>query len=168
MDLGMVGADDGHPTLDELTLEGVPNIRLVVSDVLLDGKCFISLEKDGSTDFHHVVPLYLTQKYRDQMTSIIVKEINRVYRLFVQRNPEFLEKKGKVTVLGHSLGVSKKSLAIVWVTELTNHFCSLYWHLTFSARSLKLIIPKSTHCPCAIMKKALPTATKRHPPFYSR
>ncbi|KAI8140561.1 DDHD domain-containing protein [Fennellomyces sp. T-0311] len=86
MDLGMVGADDGHPTLDELTLEGVPNIRLVVSDVLLD------------------VPLYLTQKYRDQMTSIIVKEINRVYRLFVQRNPEFLEKKGKVTVLGHSLG----------------------------------------------------------------
>ena len=34
----MVGADDGHPTLDELTLEGVPNIRLVVSDVLLDGK----------------------------------------------------------------------------------------------------------------------------------
>ncbi|KAI9498558.1 DDHD domain-containing protein [Zychaea mexicana] len=86
MDLGMVGADDGHPTLDELTLEGVPNIRLVVSDVLLD------------------VPLYLTQKYRDQMTSIIIKEINRVYRLFVQRNPEFLEKQGKVTIIGHSLG----------------------------------------------------------------
>lgn len=37
MDLGTVGADDGSPTLDELTLEGVPNIRLVVSDVLLDG-----------------------------------------------------------------------------------------------------------------------------------
>ncbi|KAI9250566.1 DDHD domain-containing protein [Phascolomyces articulosus] len=86
MDLGMVGADDGHPTLDELTLEGVPNIRLVVSDVLLD------------------VPLYLTQKYRDQMTSIITKEINRVYRLFVQRNPEFLENHGKVTLIGHSLG----------------------------------------------------------------
>ncbi|KAI7847447.1 DDHD domain-containing protein [Circinella umbellata] len=86
MDLGMVGADDGHPTLDELTLEGVPNIRLVVSDVLLD------------------VPLYLTQKYRDQMTTIITKEINRVYRLFVQRNPEFLENNGKVTLIGHSLG----------------------------------------------------------------
>lgn len=38
MDLGTVGADDGCPTLEELTLEGVPNIRLVVSDVLLDGK----------------------------------------------------------------------------------------------------------------------------------
>jgi hypothetical protein len=37
-DLGMPEADDGHPTLAELTLEGVPNIRMVVSDVLLDSK----------------------------------------------------------------------------------------------------------------------------------
>lgn len=37
VDLGMIGADDGCPTLDELTLDGVPNLRLVVSDVLLDG-----------------------------------------------------------------------------------------------------------------------------------
>ncbi|KAJ8652448.1 hypothetical protein O0I10_011915 [Lichtheimia ornata] len=86
MDLGMIGADDGCPTLDEVTLDGVPNIRLVVSDVLLD------------------VPLYLTQKYRDQMTSIITREINRVYRLFVRRNPDFIERNGKVTLLGHSLG----------------------------------------------------------------
>ena len=40
------------------------------------------------------------------MTTIITKEINRVYRLFVQRNPEFLENNGKVTLIGHSLGVS--------------------------------------------------------------
>jgi hypothetical protein len=37
-DLGMPEADDGPPTLDELTLDGVPNIRMVVSDVLLDSK----------------------------------------------------------------------------------------------------------------------------------
>jgi len=37
-DLGMPDADDGPPTLDELTLDGVPNIRMVVSDVLLDSK----------------------------------------------------------------------------------------------------------------------------------
>lgn len=43
MDLGMIGADDGCPTLDEVTLDGVPNIRLVVSDVLLDGMSILSL-----------------------------------------------------------------------------------------------------------------------------
>ena len=37
-DLGTVGVEDGCPTLDELTLDGVPNIRTVVSDVLMDGK----------------------------------------------------------------------------------------------------------------------------------
>lgn len=36
-DLGTVGVEDGCPTLDELTLDGVPNIRTVVSDVLMDG-----------------------------------------------------------------------------------------------------------------------------------
>ncbi|KAI8372006.1 hypothetical protein EDC96DRAFT_439127, partial [Choanephora cucurbitarum] len=86
-DLGMLSVDDGCPTLDELTLEGVPNIRTVVSDVLLD------------------VPLYMTPRYREQMTLIITKEINRVYKLFCARNPDFV-KHGKVSIFGHSLGVS--------------------------------------------------------------
>lgn len=86
-DLGTLGVEDGCPTLDELTLEGVPNIRTVVSDVLLD------------------VPLYMTPRYREQMTQIIAREINRVYRLFIQRNPDFIEK-GKISIFGHSLGVS--------------------------------------------------------------
>ncbi|KAL0146365.1 DDHD domain-containing protein [Mucor lusitanicus] len=84
-DLGTLGVEDGCPTLDELTLDGVPNIRTVVSDVLMD------------------VPLYMTPRYRELMTQIISKEINRVYRLFGNRNPEFLEK-GKVSIFGHSLG----------------------------------------------------------------
>ncbi|KAG1150853.1 hypothetical protein G6F37_001601 [Rhizopus arrhizus] len=84
-DLGTLGVEDGCPTLDELTLEGVPNIRTVVSDVLLD------------------VPLYMTPRYREQMTQIIAREINRVYRLFIQRNPDFIEK-GKISIFGHSLG----------------------------------------------------------------
>ncbi|CEP16091.1 hypothetical protein [Parasitella parasitica] len=84
-DLGTLGEEDGCPTLDELTLDGVPNIRTVVSDVLMD------------------VPLYMTPRYRELMTQIIAKEINRVYRLFGSRNPEFSEK-GKVSIFGHSLG----------------------------------------------------------------
>ncbi|CAO3702023.1 unnamed protein product [Rhizopus stolonifer] len=84
-DLGTLGVEDGCPTLDELTLEGVPNIRTVVSDVLMD------------------VPLYMTPRYREQMTQIIAREINRIYRLFIQRNPEFIEI-GKISIFGHSLG----------------------------------------------------------------
>ncbi|KAI7870846.1 DDHD domain-containing protein [Spinellus fusiger] len=84
-DLGILEPDDGCPTLEELTLEGVPNIRNVVSDVLMD------------------IPLYMTPKYRDQMTLVIAKEVNRVYKLFIQRNPDFLES-GRVSIFGHSLG----------------------------------------------------------------
>ncbi|KAL0091653.1 DDHD domain-containing protein [Phycomyces blakesleeanus] len=84
-DLGMLEPDDGCPTLDELTLDGVPNIRNIVSDVLMD------------------IPLYMTPRYREQMTQTIAKEINRVYKLFVQRNPDFLDG-GRVSIYGHSLG----------------------------------------------------------------
>ncbi|KAI8992096.1 hypothetical protein BDF20DRAFT_811924, partial [Mycotypha africana] len=85
-DLGTVGTEDGRPTLDELTLDGVPNLRTVVSDVLMD------------------IPLYMTPRYREMMTQIISTEINRVFKLFIDRNPEFLEQ-GKVSIFGHSLGV---------------------------------------------------------------
>lgn len=37
-DLGAPDGEDGCPTLEELTLDGVPNIRMVVSDALLDGE----------------------------------------------------------------------------------------------------------------------------------
>ncbi|KAI7864599.1 DDHD domain-containing protein [Spinellus fusiger] len=84
-DLGLPTDDDISPTLDEITLEGVPNIRMVVSDAFLD------------------IPLYMTHKYRDQMTRAISKQANRIYAAFLQRNPTF-EKKGKVTIIGHSLG----------------------------------------------------------------
>lgn len=42
-DLGMPEMEDGQPTLEEITLEGVPNIRMIVSDVLLDSEYFFSL-----------------------------------------------------------------------------------------------------------------------------
>ena len=40
-DLGMPEGDDGCPTLDELTVDSVPNIRNMVSDVIMDGKITI-------------------------------------------------------------------------------------------------------------------------------
>ncbi|KAI8370045.1 DDHD domain-containing protein [Choanephora cucurbitarum] len=88
-DLGTVpDGDDGCPTVDEITLDGAPNIRTLVSDVLLD------------------IPLYLTSKYHDLMIQIVTKEVNRVYQLFVERNPSFMKNNGQVTILAHSLGAS--------------------------------------------------------------
>lgn len=39
--------------------------------------------------------------YRDQIARIVLVECNRIYKLFKERNPEF---KGKVHLMGHSLG----------------------------------------------------------------
>jgi hypothetical protein len=39
--------------------------------------------------------------YREQIAEIVLKESNRVYKLFKERNPEF---HGKVHIFGHSLG----------------------------------------------------------------
>ncbi|KAI9499448.1 DDHD domain-containing protein [Zychaea mexicana] len=85
-DLGMPDGDDGCPTLDELTVDSVPNIRNMVSDVIMD------------------VPLYLTPKYREQMTITLCKLVNRIYLRFVSRHPDFLERNGQVSIVGHSLG----------------------------------------------------------------
>ncbi|CEI93880.1 hypothetical protein RMCBS344292_08106 [Rhizopus microsporus] len=38
MGLSTEGFDDGCPTIDEITLDGVPNIRTLISDVFLDSK----------------------------------------------------------------------------------------------------------------------------------
>jgi hypothetical protein len=37
-DMGLPDGDDGCPTLDEITLDGAPNIRTLVADVFLDSK----------------------------------------------------------------------------------------------------------------------------------
>ncbi|KAL7330958.1 hypothetical protein PS15p_203222 [Mucor circinelloides] len=85
-DIGISDDDDGCPTLDEITLEGAPNIRTLVSDVFLD------------------IPLYMTSKYHDLMIHVVTKEINRVYKLFIERNPYFLKNNGQVSIVAHSLG----------------------------------------------------------------
>ncbi|CAG8640078.1 8315_t:CDS:10 [Acaulospora morrowiae] len=86
-DLGMPEIiEEGQTTLDEITLEGVPTLRMLISDVLMD------------------VLLYMTPRYREVMISTVTAEANRVYNSFIQRNPKFLENGGKVSIYGHSLG----------------------------------------------------------------
>ena len=70
------------PSLEDITIEGVAFARSLISDLALD------------------VLLYQSA-YREQIAEIVLKEANRIYKLFIERNPDF---KGKVHVVGHSLG----------------------------------------------------------------
>lgn len=63
-------------------MEGVAFARSLISDLALD------------------VLLYQSS-YRSQISRIVLKECNRIIKLYKDRNPEF---KGKVHVMGHSLG----------------------------------------------------------------
>ncbi|KAI1345079.1 DDHD domain-containing protein [Xylariaceae sp. FL0016] len=82
-DIGDVADDeDEYPSLEDITIEGVAFARSLISDLALD------------------VLLYQSA-YREQIAEIVLKESNRIYKLFIERNPEF---KGKIHVIGHSLG----------------------------------------------------------------
>lgn len=74
--------EDEYPSLEDITVEGAGFARSLISDLAID------------------VLLYQSA-YREQICEIVAKESNRIYELFMERNPEF---KGKVHVMGHSLG----------------------------------------------------------------
>jgi DDHD domain len=75
--------DDEYPSLEQITLPGVPAVRNLITDLGLD------------------ILLYLSPAYRPHITKILLEECNRIYTLFRARNPSF---NGKVSVIGHSLG----------------------------------------------------------------
>lgn len=76
------GEDDEYPSLENITVEGVPAIRNLITDLALD------------------ILLYQSA-YREHIAGIVQRECNRVYELFSQRNPTF---NGKISMIGHSLG----------------------------------------------------------------
>ncbi|KAF2272164.1 DDHD-domain-containing protein, partial [Westerdykella ornata] len=83
-DLGDLDHDDeDYPNLEDITVEGVPAVRNLLTDLALD------------------ILLYQSPAYKGHISRIVLTECNRIYRLFKQRNPTF---KGKVSLVGHSLG----------------------------------------------------------------
>ena len=72
-----------NASLDDVTLEGVPSIRTLMSDVAMD------------------VLLYMTPKYRQEMINQVTDEMNRIYKIFKKRNKSF---NGRVSIYGYSLG----------------------------------------------------------------
>lgn len=82
-DLGDLDAalDEEYPSLQDITVDGVPAVRNLITDLALD----VLLYQSG---------------YREHVAKIVQKELNRVYRLFKQRTGF----EGKVSLCGHSLG----------------------------------------------------------------
>ncbi|KAL8744076.1 MAG: hypothetical protein Q9190_003637 [Brigantiaea leucoxantha] len=81
-DADAFGEEEMYPSLEDITVEGVPGIRNLITDLALD------------------ILLYQSA-YREHIAGIVQRECNRIYALFVQRNPSF---SGKVSLVGHSLG----------------------------------------------------------------
>ncbi|WFD01311.1 hypothetical protein MYAM1_004073 [Malassezia yamatoensis] len=78
--------EHGEYKLQDITNDStIPAVRAVIAKVLLD------------------IPFYLSD-HRTEILDAVRLELNRLYRLFLQRNPEFLQRGGKVSILGHSLG----------------------------------------------------------------
>lgn len=73
-----------HFGLKDITPETIPAIRNLISDVMLD------------------IPYYLSH-HKPKMITAVVKEANRIYRLWCQNNPNF-QKHGRVHLIAHSLG----------------------------------------------------------------
>lgn len=71
------------PQLSDINVDGVKPLRNIVGDVVLD------------------VLLYYEPRYLHEIMAAVVTELNRVYRLYKEKHPDF---KGKVHLFGHSLG----------------------------------------------------------------
>ena len=83
-DLSEANIDENeYPKLHDITVQGVPAMRNLITDLALD------------------ILLYQSVAYKGHIASIVAEECNRIYELFRKRNPEF---KGRVSIVGHSLG----------------------------------------------------------------
>lgn len=71
-------------TLKDITAESLPAVRNLISDVMLD------------------IPYYLSH-HKPKMVEAVIREANRVYRLWCLNNLGFRES-GRVHLLAHSLG----------------------------------------------------------------
>ncbi|MCJ1474718.1 hypothetical protein MMC13_003378 [Lambiella insularis] len=71
-------------TLQDIMPDTIPAVRNLISDVMLD------------------IPYYLSH-HKTKMIEAVVKEANRIYRLWCRNNPGFHES-GRVHLIAHSLG----------------------------------------------------------------
>ncbi|GFZ43062.1 hypothetical protein JCM24511_00780 [Saitozyma sp. JCM 24511] len=78
------GMDNRYTVADITINKSIPYIRELTNSVLLD------------------IPLFMSQ-HRQKMIEAVCIQANRLYRLWLARNPDF-EKRGRLHLIGHSLG----------------------------------------------------------------
>lgn len=88
-DATLESPDEEDPTansfsLDDITPQTLPAVRSLISDVMLD------------------IPYYLSH-HKPKMIKAVVREANRIFRLWCKNNPGFQDN-GRVHLLAHSLG----------------------------------------------------------------
>ena len=87
-DGGPLKGDENHQdsnfSLKDITPNSIPAVRNIISDVMLD------------------IPFYMSH-HKPKMIQAVIREANRVYRLWCKNNPDF-HKEGRVHVIAHSLG----------------------------------------------------------------
>lgn len=71
--------------LGRITLPSINRLRHFINDTILD------------------VFFYNSSTYCQTIVDTVASEMNRLYLLFLQRNPDF---KGGVSIAGHSLGIN--------------------------------------------------------------
>ncbi|KAL2011132.1 hypothetical protein VTN00DRAFT_3850 [Thermoascus crustaceus] len=98
-----------HFSLKDITPDSIPAIRNLISDVMLD------------------IPYYLSH-HKAKMIQAVVKEANRVYRLWCKNNPGFQEN-GRVHLIAHSLGS-------VMAIDILSHQPTKLPHFDFSTESV--------------------------------
>ncbi|KAI1981523.1 hypothetical protein LOZ53_006075 [Ophidiomyces ophidiicola] len=76
--------NSNHFGLKDITPETIPSVRNLISDVILD------------------IPYYLSH-HKPKMIRAVIREANRIYRLWCQNNPGF-QNNGRVHLIAHSLG----------------------------------------------------------------
>ena len=87
-DGGPIKGEENHAdskfSLKDITPNSIPAVRNIISDVMLD------------------IPFYMSH-HKPKMIQAVIREANRVYRLWCKNNPDF-HKEGRVHVIAHSLG----------------------------------------------------------------
>ncbi|XP_060126754.1 phospholipase DDHD1 isoform X2 [Zootoca vivipara] len=73
-------------TVDSITPDKVRGLRDMLNSSAMD------------------IMYYTSPLYRDELVKGLQQELNRLYTLFCTRNPEFIDKGGKVSIVSHSLG----------------------------------------------------------------
>ncbi|KAK4702406.1 hypothetical protein P7C70_g3817, partial [Phenoliferia sp. Uapishka_3] len=119
---------DNRFSLDDIEIkESVPLLRQMVSGLVLD------------------VPFYLSPHHKTKMLKAVVKDANRIYRLFCARNPNFAAN-GKVSIVAHSLGstlcadiLSTQPTFVKPLSEMTLEEKRTEAHFVFDTRVLILV-----------------------------